>query len=167
MTNIRRYYKKGQIYFLTHVTYHRKSLLINNFGLLWQSIRSIQTEYPFKNIAWVVLPDHFHILIDPGKNNLSGIMRKIKLSFSVKFRNLNNIQKSRIWQNRFWDHIIRDENDMNRHIDYIHYNPVKHGYTYIPFEWKYSSFHDYVGGGYYSTDWGANKQIKLGDDYGE
>jgi len=167
MTNIRRYYKDGQIYFLTHVTYNRQPLLVNNFRLLWDSIRSVQSEYPFENIAWVVLPDHFHILIDPGKNDLSGIMRKIKLSFSVRYRDLYNIQKSRIWQNRFWDHIIRNQNDMNRHIDYIHYNAVKHGYVYDPFEWKYSSLYHYAKQSYYTNDWGVNKLLKFAVDYGE
>ena len=58
-----------------------------------------------------------------------------------------------IWQRRFYDHIIRDENDLTSHLDYIHYNPVKHGYVNAPKYWKYSSFEKYVDKNLYDRNW--------------
>lgn len=152
MTNIRRYLNEGNIYFLTHVTYNRQNILINHFNLLWESINRYQQKANFELIAWVVLPDHIHMIIDPKENNLSTLMKKIKLSFSMKCLKEQNLKSGKVWQNRFWDHIIRDQNDMNRHIDYIHYNPVKHQVINSPFEWKYSTINEYKNKGYYQSD---------------
>jgi len=69
------------------------------------------------------------------------------------------------WQNRFWDHIIRNQDDINKHIDYIHYNPVKHGLTARPFSWEHSSIHEYKD--YYGADWGVEEKPEFGDEYGE
>jgi len=157
MTNIRRYFKKGNVYFLTHVTYNRAPILAQNTGLLWQALQSMENDFPFEMIAWVVLRDHFHIIIDPKDNNLSSLMRRIKLSFSTNYRKRVGLTCGRIWQYRFWDHIIRDIEDPNRHIDYIHYNPVKYGLTNNPFEYTHSSIHKYFSQGYYSEGWGTNE----------
>jgi REP-associated tyrosine transposase len=72
-----------------------------------------------------------------------------------------------IWQRRFWDHIIRNQTDLNKHIDYIHYNPVKHGYVNSPFEWEYSSIHVYRDKGYYQSDWGMKEDLNIGGEFGE
>ena len=66
----------------------------------------------------------------------------------------------RLWQNRFWEHTIRDENDLNTHLNYIHYNPVKHGYAKSVKDWEYSSFHKFVKKGLYDINWGSNTDIK-------
>ena len=166
MTNIRRYFNEGNIYFLTHVTKNRCPLLINHVDLLQNSIKNSQEKFPFIIIAWVILPDHFHMLIDPVDCHLSSLMRKIKLSFSKKIRNQIGVNSSRIWQNRYWDHIIRNEEDFNLHIDYIHYNPVKHGIVNDPFKYSYSSIHKYYKEGFYAREWGA-KEIKFVGEYGE
>jgi putative transposase len=76
------------------------------------------------------------------------------MSFGLLWRKRNGLDSGRIWQNRFWDHIIRDQKDMNRHIDYVHFNPAKHGYVNSPFNWTYSSIHEYHEEGFYSRDWG-------------
>ncbi len=167
MTNIRRYLHEGNIYFLTHVTYNRHNILLNHFNLLWDSINKYQNETNFELIAWVVLPDHMHMLIDPKENNLSTLMKKIKLSFSMKYLKEQNLKSGKVWQNRFWDHIIRDQNDMNRHIDYIHYNPVKHQKIHNPFEWRYSSIKSYTENGYYQKDWGIHEVFKFEGEFGE
>ncbi len=73
----------------------------------------------------------------------------------------------KIWQRRFWDHVIRDQNDLNKHIDYIHYNPVKHGLIKSPFEWEYSSIHNFCAEGYYSLDWGVKDKPDMDGEYGE
>ena len=153
MTNIRRYFKPGSVYFLTHVTQNRKPILVDNFDLLKESVKSVRQEYPFDLIAWVVLPDHCHLLINPLDYQLSSLMRKIKLQFSSKYRSRVGLIKGQVWQNRFWDHVIRDEIDMTTHFDYIHINPAKHGLVENPFGWPYSSAVKYVEQGFYSDDW--------------
>jgi putative transposase len=152
MTNIRRYFSPGHVYFLTHVTYARKPILVKHADILWLALTEIKRKFPFEIIAWCILPDHFHILVNPEKTEISAVMRKIKLSFSNRFRISAGLARNRVWQNRFWDHQIRDENDLNRHLDYIHHNPVKHGLITAPIEYEYSSFKDFVHRGYYSAD---------------
>ncbi|MDD3732490.1 MAG: transposase [candidate division Zixibacteria bacterium] len=151
---------------MTHVTNNREPLLTDHVDLLQESIENTRKKYPFIIIAWVILPDHFHMIINPLEGNLSSLMRIIKLSFSKKIRNLMDAKGGRIWQNRYWDHIIRNEEDLNLHIDYIHYNPVKHDVVGDPFSYFYSSIHEYYMQGFYSRDWGV-KKIKFPGEYGE
>ena len=167
MTNIRRYFKDGDIVFLTHITLNRQPILIDNFNLLWSSINSQQNQHNFDLIAWAILPDHFHILLEYKSDDISNLMRRIKLSFSSKYRKKYNIAKGRIWQFRFYDHIIRDQEDLNRHIDYIHYNPLKHKLVDEPIKWQYSSFNKYYEDGFYSNDWGVNKPLNFDGKFGE
>jgi putative transposase len=167
MTNIRRHFQTGNLYFLTHVTSSRLPILVNNFDLLWRAIDASRVKHPFDLIAWVVLPDHMHLLIDPLQCDLSGVMRKIKLVFSTKYRESIRLASGRVWQNRFWDHCIRDQKDFNRHVDYIHYNPVKHGLVSAPGDYSYSSFREYRDQGYYSDDWGMREAIVTEGLFGE
>ncbi|MCD6162410.1 MAG: transposase [candidate division Zixibacteria bacterium] len=167
MSILKRYYNEGNIYFITCVTQNRERILIQHQSQLKDSIRKYKAELNFSIIAWVILPDHFHMIINPRDNNLSKLFNKIKLSFSKKFRYLSGVNKGRIWQSRFWDHVIRNQEDMNNHIDYIHYNPVKYGYMKSPFDWEHSSINEYFKRGYYSKDWGVMDEIKFDDDYGE
>ncbi len=118
-------------------------------------------------IAWVLMSDHFHIILDSKENKPDLVIKRIKLKYSHQFRKINGLYRCKIWQARFWDHIIRNQKDFNRHIDYIHYNPVKHGYTNNPFNWEYSSIHNYRKDGYYSDDWGINEKIKFEGGFGE
>jgi len=167
MTNIRRYFQTGNLYFLTHVTSSRIPILVDNFDLLWRGINTTRAKHPFDLIAWVVLPDHMHLLINPLQCDLSGVMRKIKLAFSAKYRECLGLASRRVWQNHFWDHGIRDQKDFNRHLDYIHYNPVKHGFVSAPVDYPYSSFKEYRAQGYYSDDWGVQEQLVLEGLFGE
>jgi len=166
MTNLRRYFRPGDISFLTHVTYGRQPILIKHFELLWTSIDRYKLEKTFDLLSWVVLPDHFHIIIDPRNNNVSDLMKSIKISFSIKYKKLTG-NTGRVWQNRFWDHIIRNDRDLNNHLDYIHYNPVKHGFVHSPGDWKFSSFQDYLKEGLYSPDWGTKEPLNFDGQYGE
>ena len=165
MSKLLRHYAPGQVYFIASVTHQRKRILIDHFDLLWDSIIQTQQRTPFILIAWVVMPDHFHLLIDPADGNLSNTMRRIKLSFSSRFLKRKRLRSGKIWQSRFWDHIIRDENDWKHHLDYIHYNPVKHGLVQNPREWKYSSIHNYDE--VYSPDWGLKEAPIFDRSYGE
>ena len=166
MTNIRRYFQPGDISFLTHVTYNRIPILIEYFDLLWNPIEMHQQHGSFDLMAWVVLPDHFHVLISARDEDISNLMRKIKLSFSTNYRKIIGRRQMRIWQYRFWDHIIRNQEDLNQHIDYIHYNPAKHGLVSDPGHWRYSSFQDYKKQGAYEPGWGA-KETGFDGEYGE
>ena len=89
------------------------------------------------------------------------------MTFSASLRSELGVRSGRVWQYRFWDHIIRDQIDLNKHIDYIHYNPVRHGLTTSPFDWKESSFDEYYKRGLYPDDWGVKEVIKFEGDFGE
>ncbi len=164
MSNLRRFFKQGDIVFITIVTYNRNRIIIENIELLRNAILSIQDKSQFEIIAYVYLDNHIHLLIDSKENDIVKIIQSIKMSFGTQYRIKNKMNSGRVWQNRYWDHIIRDQNDMNNHIDYVHYNPVKHGLVKKPFDWKFSSIHDYKD--IYQKDWGV-KEILFDEDYGE
>lgn len=167
MTNIRRYYRQGQIYFLTHVTDKRSPILVDNVELLWKAYAATIAVSGAETIAWAVMPDHFHLIIDPRDQNLSSITKRFKLKFSGLYRSRIRLARGRVWQNRFWDHIIRDQRDLNVHIDYVHYNPVKHGINSDPFLYQHSSLIDFLNRGLYSRDWGCHEQLVFEGDFGE
>ena len=125
----------------------------------------MKSKYPFQLPAIVVLPDHLHMvmLLPKDDDNYAMRIRLIKTYFSkaldVRQSTSNSMSRKNekgIWQRRFWEHLIRDEDDLHRHIDYIHYNPVKHGYCTKVAEWPYSTFHKYVERGVYSIDWACD-----------
>jgi putative transposase len=167
MTNIRRYWKSGQAAFLTHVTHNRFPILVKHFDLLWPAIQKEMHPPDFGLVAWVALPDHLHMLVEYDKADLSLAVRRFKLSFSSALRPRLGLYRTRIWQNRFWDHIIRDDRDFRVHFDYIHYNPVKHGLTNDPHEYTYSSFSQFVANGHYQSDWGVTSAPMIVGEFGE
>jgi putative transposase len=167
MSILRRYHREGNIYFITNVTFQRKPVLVDNIDLLWTSFGMIQTKTTYDLIAWVILPDHFHVVIDPQRNDISNVLQRIKMSFGFLWRKRMNLCSGRVWQNRFWDHIIRDQKDLNRHIDYVHLNPAKHGYVNSPFDWTHSSIHKYHVEGFYPRDWGLRITPESKDKFGE
>ena len=167
MSRLKRYYHHGNLYFIIAVTHKRQKILVHHKELLWDSLIKFRNEANFIIIAYVILSDHFHIIIEIHELDLSAVMQKIKLSFSKKLRTKVGRMDGIIWQRRFWDHVIRDQKDLNTHFDYIHYNPVKHGLTGNPFEWEHSSIHDFHAEGYYPVDWGVIDKPKMDGDYGE
>ncbi len=166
MSRLIRHYSKGNLYFLTAVTAKRRPILIRYREHLEEAIRKYRRNIGFDLIAHVVLPDHMHMLLDPGESTPSKIMQRIKLSFSKRAHNAG-FRREPVWQRRFWDHVIRDQEDMNRHIDYIHYNPVKHGLVKRPGDWRDSSFREFRGQGYCQADWGCKEPFDLDGEYGE
>lgn len=167
MSNLRRFHREGNIYFITNVTYNRKKILIEDTALFWQSLKGIKQKQHFELIAWVIIPDHYHLIIDPQGHDISNIIQRIKMSFAALYRGKKSLKSGRIWQNRFWDHVIRNQLDMNRHIDYIHYNPVRHGLVKSPFAWRESSLHEYGRKGYYPPDWGQREALAIEGYFGE
>ena len=107
-------------------------------------------------LAYVFLPDHFHLLLKPtDKSNFSDIMHSLKPNFTKAYKQAVGVAGSmRFWQKRFWDHVIRDEQDSQRHLDYVHYNPVKHGLVARPEDWSHSSFAHWKSQGAYLDEWG-------------
>jgi putative transposase len=123
------------------------------------------------------MPDHLHcvLTLPADDSDFSTRLRLIKKRFSMQyakdFKQAPGASRKKkrevmVWQRRFWEHLIRDETDLRRHVEYIHYNPVKHGLTTVPKEWPYSSFHRYVRLGKYTPDWGGHLEIEFTDDIG-
>jgi len=126
--------------------------------------------------AMVVMPEHFHLLmtLPENDNDFAKRIMLIKSGFSRTIPKTESINPSRlhkrergIWQRRYWEHLIRDEIDFQRHVDYIHYNPVKHGYVKNPSDWKYSTIHKYIESGIYPKDWGNGNQLSDKHNFGE
>jgi putative transposase len=165
MSNLRRYDPYGKPVYITNVTYNRAPILADNVDLFWQSMENTKTKHPFDLIAWAIMPEHLHLIIETGATPITKIMHDFKLSFSSYYRKRNNMISGKVWQLRFWDHIIRNQKDLNRHIDYTHYNPVKHGLTNRPLDYANTSFHKYRE--FYPPDWGVKDTIDFDGDFGE
>ncbi len=163
MTNYRRHFIAGGSYFFTVNLAERSSaLLTENIHALRKAWREVRRELPFKTEAIVVLPDHLHCIwtLPPEDADFSARWRKIKAIFSrqlpkIERRSMSRLDKGErgIWQRRFWEHALRDGTDWLRHVDYVHYNPVKHGHVKQVIDWPYSTFHRYVRLGLYPRDW--------------
>ena len=161
MSNYRRYYLKEYNYvFLTVVTGYRQNILLENIDLLKKSFAYAKQKYDFKIFAIVVLDNHFHTILKLNDLSLfSKIIYRFKYYFSTHLNSLpvteSKIRKGEkgIWQRRFYDHVIRNEIDLNRHLDYIHYNPIKHECSNSAADYPYSSFKKFVELGVYEQDW--------------
>jgi len=162
MANLHRYYIPGAYIFITCVTNNRDKHLESNLDvrIFFDTLERVKDIYPFNLFAYVLLPDHFHWIMrteDPD-GNFSKPMHSIKRNFTINYKKQHKIFGStRIWQERFWDHVIRNEQDLEHHFDYIHWNPVKHGYVTNPYEWDNSSYRFWYEKGQYESDWGVIK----------
>lgn len=158
MSNFRRFYRDNNIVFVTIVTYKRQPLLIDNIDYVRNALKGIK--YNFKIIAVIVLPDHIHIMFQTqNSNEFSKIVTSFKTNFSRQMpfnENQTDYQKQRrekgIWQRKYYDHIIRNEQDYNKYLDYIHYNSMKH-LNIPPKDWKFSSFKKFSDAGFYDINW--------------
>ena len=162
MSNYRRAYLPGGVYFFTVVTFNRAPVFTNEgrVDVLRQAFRKVMAVRPFEVDAMVVLPEHLHCIwrMPEGDSDYSSRWREIKKAASRQISTDTNARNERtVWQRRFWEHAIRDEEDWRRHVDYIHYNPVKHGLVSRPGEWAWSSFGNAVSKGWYEESWGAKE----------
>ena len=150
MPNYRRNYVPGGTYFFTLVTFQRRKIFDTpkKLDILLSKVRQVQRNKLFELLAYCLLPDHIHLLIKlPEEDSDFSIrMREIKRlsTFWMKREASGNVD--RIWQDKYWEHTIRDEKDLQTHFDYIHYNPVKHDLVETFDGWKWSSFRDYFDG---------------------
>jgi putative transposase len=158
MPEYRRNYLAGGCFFFTVNLADRTSdLLLREINTLRLAIRATMQGQPFTIDAWVILPEHMHCLwtLPEGDSDYSRRWRAIKKDFSKALPGIANARGERdIWQKRFWEHTIRNERDYRAHMDYIHFNPVKHGHVQHPAGWPYSSFRKCVERGLYDASWG-------------
>jgi len=165
MPQYRRAKIEGSLFFFTVVLAERRSnLLFEQIERLRRSYRVVQQRRPFETIAVCILPDHLQALwaLPEGDADFSTRWSLIKSGFSrgldAQPRSASKIVKREkgIWQRRYWEHAIRDDTDLDRHVDYIHFNPVKHGHVKRVADWPHSSFHRYVERGLLAADWGGD-----------
>ncbi len=170
MPEYRRANIPGSSVFVTIVTHERAKLfsMPENINKLRQACSIVMTEKPFTIDAAVILPEHIHFLwtLPPGDRDYSYRVGRMKVLFTRALRGANNLpddvcesrrkhRESDVWQRRFYEHTIRDEFDFRKHLDYLHFNPVKHGLVKCVHDWEYSSFHRGVKRGEYDIGWGC------------
>ncbi len=168
LMDYRRNFQPGGTFFFTLVTAQRHRLFDDGaaVNLLQQVVREVKAESPFTIDAWVILPDHLHMIwtLPSADADFSPRWSKIKSQFTRRWLASGgreepvSVGKRRddrrgVWQPKFIEHTIRDEDDFIAHVEYTHYNPVKHGHASYPKDWALSSFHEYVKRGIYSMDW--------------
>lgn len=153
MVNYRRDYTNGAIYFFTVTLQNRQSSDLTRYiDLLGDAFRHVRARFSFTTHAIAVLPDHLHAIWELPEEDYDYSLRW-RL---IKTRFTQARGKQNVWQKRFWEHRIRNEQDLHRHIDYIHYNPVKHGHVLNPTDWPYSSIHRYIKQNILPEHWAKN-----------
>jgi putative transposase len=164
----------GTYFFTVNLADRSSTLLIDHVDLLRDVMREVQSRHPFFIDAIVILPDHLHALWTLPLDDAAFAMRwrLIKAGFSrglppTEWRTLSRLRKGErgIWQRRYWEHQIEDDEDYARHVDYIHINPVKHGHAIRPMDWNHSSIHRYVKNGTVPAHWAIDP--KMAGTFGE
>ncbi len=160
----------GTYFFTVNLADRSSSLLVERIDALRASVRDVMRTRPFSSVAWVVLPDHMHAIwtLPDGDADYATRWMRIKQGFCERVPQSGHIPASRqkrkergIWQRRYWEHLIRDEDDLRNHIDYIHFNPVKHGLVTQVADWPHSSFHRFVREGVLPVDWSGESIATL------
>ena len=157
MSFYRRYYIQGGTWFFTVNLHDRRSdLLTRHIHHLRQAVNLVRHKKPFTINAWVILPEHMHCIwsLPEDDCDYSGRWREIKKTFTKSLREEQSMVQ--VWQPRFWEHGIRDEEDYRRHVDYIYVNPLKHGLVQQVKDWPYSTFHRDVREGLYPVNWAGD-----------
>ena len=152
------------IFFITFVTRDRSPWIARNdlYEPLLDEMKRLTRILKVKYKAWAILPDHLHWLLRPGGADYSNAVSAFKRGFGAEMKRKALLGKGgRLWQDRFWEETIRDDDHLRNSIEYIHYNPVKHGLVVSPGEWRYSSFHSYVRRGIYPADWASGGAISV------
>jgi putative transposase len=175
MPNYRRaFIPGGTWFFTTNLLDRRSKLLVDRIDALREATQRARDRFPFQIDAFVVLPDHIHAVwtLPPDDHDFSMRWRLIKQHFAramPKHEPVDAVRRKRgeraIWQRRFWEHLIRDEEDYQRHIEYCYINPLKHGYVSRVRDWPFSSFHRDVGRGLFPEDWVGD--VSSSGEFGE
>jgi putative transposase len=165
MVRYRRNFVPGGTYFFTVTLADRtSSALVDHVSALRAAFRIARHERPFIIEAIVILPEHLHVIwtLPSGDSDFPGRWRRIKARFTHRLVaagvpvNRHRNGEYALWQRRFWEHTIRNEQDFERHVDYVHVNPVKHRLVSQAIDWPYSSFHAYVRRGVLPADWAGD-----------
>lgn len=159
----RRARKAGGTYFFTvNLAERSRTLLVDRIDDLRNAVRRVKQDHPFDIVAWTVLPDHLHAIwsLPEGDADFATRWMLIKAGFSRSIPGGEWVSAARrrkgergLWQRRYWEHLIVDEDDLERHVDYVHINPVKHGHAARASDWPYSSIHRYIRQGWLPADW--------------
>ena len=172
MADYRRWYMPGGTYFFTVVTYRRRRIFRDPRAAerLGAVLREVRRDAPFETVAIALLWDHLHCIwtLPEGDSDYSMRWNAIKKVFTAGWLACGGVELAQpasrvakgergVWQRRFWEHVIRDEDDLERCCDYIHFNPAKHGYVARPADWPWSSFPRFVAAGHYPPDWGTTE----------
>jgi putative transposase len=160
----------GTYFFTVNLAERSRTLLVDHVEELRESVRVVRQNHPFVALAWVVLPDHMHAVweLPEGDGDCATRWMLIKSGFSRGIPKMEWVKESRrkkgergLWQRRFWEHLILDAEDLQRHVDYAHFNPVKHGYVKRASDWPYSSIHRYIRRGWLADDWAAEVDVTV------
>jgi putative transposase len=176
MPDYRRTWSPAGTYFFTVNLLQRRGndLLTRHVDVLREVVRGVRQRHPFMIHGWVVLPDHLHCVMElpPNDADFANRWRLIKMEFSKALPRTERLSAVRvrrgergIWQRRYWEHLIRDDADFRAHVDYVHFNPVKHGLVRCVAQWPYSTFHRLVAQGMYPPDWAGGDDAEL--DYAD
>jgi putative transposase len=176
MSRYRRLKIEGGVFFFTLTIADRSTdLLVRHIERLRRAYADVQTRRPFETVAICILPDHIHALwqLPHGDADYASRWSIFKSGFSRGLAPASTRSESKIgklekgiWQRRYWEHAIRDDTDFERHVDYIHYNPVKHGLVQSVADWPFSSFHRYVAQDFLPADWAGDAK-ELSGSFGE
>ena len=162
----------GTFFFTVNLLDRNSGLLVTHVDALRDAVRDVRRRSPFHIDAWVVLPDHMHCIwtLPPDDEDYSGRWRAIRKSFSKTIpptERRSSVRQQRgergIWQRRFWEHTVRNDADYANHMDYVHFNPVKHRLVEHAADWPFSSFHRAVAHGLYPVDWNAGTTTEPSD----
>ena len=166
MPNYRRMWVPGGTYFFTvNLLERRRRLSVERIETLGRAFRMARAERPYTTVAWAILPDHLHCIwtLPEGDSDIASRWHRVKSAFSREIPRHERLSSRRlakgergIWRRRYWEHLIRDEHDLQNHIDYIHFHPVKHGWAQRPGDWPHSSFHRFVSDGVLPADWAGS-----------
>jgi putative transposase len=170
MPEYRRNRVPGGCYFFTvNLAARGSDLLTIRIEALRGAVQLVRAQRSFHIDAWVVMPDHLHCIwtLPPGDSDYSCRWQSIKARFSraiPKEAPAGRKGDRGVWQQRYWEHTIRDDQDYAAHMNYTHFNPVKHGFTNHPGEWPFSSFKHCVASGFYPADWaGIDEPLEAGE----
>ena len=168
--------KGGTYFFTVNLAERQRTLLIDEINILRTVMKTVIKDHPFVIVAIVILPDHLHSIwtMPKGDDDFPKRWMLIKSGFSRCISKNERISASRmkkgergIWQRRYWEHCIKDDRDFENHVNYIHYNPIKHGYVKHAVDWEYSSFHRYVANGLLPKNWGMSSELEHKGSFGE
>ena len=167
--NYKRVFVPNSYVHLIVVAYNRKDIFVKNIELLRASFKNEKQHFNFDIIAICVLPNHIHMILNPDNiKKYPKIITSIKYYFSKNYDvgvetptygYVNKGEKG-VFQRRYFEHTICSQEELNKHTNYIHYNPVKHGYVKNVKDWKYSSFHKFVENKFYDKNWGSSTDIE-------